>query len=286
MTKHPCIKVLAVLLAIGAAAFAAAEQDATPRIMMVGDSWAWFMFINHSLRDALADEGLGQFKEEGMYTTVPGSTAAQWTNPKWLEQITTEMARVPTADIIHLSLGGNDFLRQWHIEMSDADRHALFTQIVRDIETVVVHCLNLRPDIQVAIVGYDYINHAKGRASLQELNEAGMILAGMKRDMAARHERCEYIHSYGAMHHYFGFPPKIAPGALPRPGQNPDFNPWPGGDRKKGNPPESMFDKIHLSQKGYYYLARLCVDALYRRWLTEDIANIAMTPVAAVATAN
>ncbi len=263
-------KILAVLLVAITAFSAVAGESPTPRILMVGDSWAWFMFINHSLRDALADCGLGQYIEEGAYSTVPGSTVAQWTNPLWLAQITTELERNPSIDIVHLSLTGNDFLNEWTIEMSEADRDALFSRIVGDLETVVRHCLSIRPDIRVAIVGYDYINKSKGRASFQQLNEAGMILAGMQRDLAARLERCEYIQSYGAMHHYFGFPPTIPPGRLPLPGQAPDFQPWPGGDRKRGNPPEAMFDDIHLSMKGYYYLGRLCVDALYRRWLTEE----------------
>lgn len=275
--RYHSSKIPAILLILITAFSAVAGDSPTPRILMVGDSWAWFMFINHSLRDALADSGLGQYIEEGTYSTVPGSTAAQWTNPQWLAQITRELERHPSIDIVHLSLTGNDFLREWTIEMSDAERDALFARIVRDLETVVRHCLSIRPNIRVAIVGYDYINKSKGRASLQQLNEAGMILAGMQRDLAARIDRCVYIQSYGAMHHYFGFPPNIPPGHLPLPGQAPDYQPWPGGDRKKGNPPEAMFDDIHLSAKGYYYLGRLCVDALYRRWLTEGASAATQT---------
>ena len=144
-------KIPAVLLVLITACSAVAGKSPTPRILMVGDSWAWFMFINHSLRDALADSGLGQYIEEGTYSTVPGSTAAQWTNPLWLAQITTELERNPSIDIVHLSLTGNDFLNEWTIEMSEADRDALFARILGDLETVVRHCLSIRPDIRVPL---------------------------------------------------------------------------------------------------------------------------------------
>lgn len=261
---------LALALVLPAAA-------ATPRIMLVGDSWAWFMWLNRSFQAALQRAGLDEYEEVGLYTTVPGSTSLQWNNPQWLENITKEYERNPTVDIIHISLGGNGFLRQWNKDMPTEARDKLFQSITDEIEVVVKHCLALSPNMRVAICGYDYVNDARRNSTVAELNQAGMILAGMKRDMAAKHDRAEYIQSYGLMQHHFGHAPDFGPGEVPLPGQLPDFDPWPGGNKEFGNPPEAMLDKIHLSPDGYARLADLCVETLYARWLKNPLQAGAAT---------
>jgi lysophospholipase L1-like esterase len=198
-----------------------------------------------------------------------------------LDVIARELEARPSVDIIHLSLGGNDFLREWRKEMPEQDREALFSRIVQDIETVVRHCLSVRPNIRVAIVNYDYINQPKGKATLQELNEAGMLLARKKMELAQRLDRCEYIQNYGLMQYCFGYPPDLKPHEVPYPGQAPDFVPFPGGNRAYGNPPEAMLDRIHLSPKGYRYLADHCLKVLYAKWLAQPLP--AAEPIQAAA---
>lgn len=242
---------------------------ATPRILLVGDSWAYLLYANRSFQKALKEAGLGEYEEVGLYTCVPGSTSKQWTTPEWLKRIDDELAKYPTIDIVHVSLGGNGFLRQWHGGMPDAERDALFQGITNEIEVVVKHILSIRDDIRVTINNYDYVNDTNN-STVAELNRAGMVLSAMKRDLAQRLDRVEYIHNYGLMQHHFGIPGVAVPGEVPYPGQGPDFKPWPGGNDEYGNPKEAMLDKIHLSPEGYDVLAKHCVDVLYKQWLTES----------------
>lgn len=240
----------------------------TPRIMLVGDSWAWYPWLSRSFQKALDEAGLGEYEEVGMYTAIPGSTSKQWTNPQWLEQVRKELEAYPTVDIIHLSLGGNTFLRGWHGGMPEAERDKLFQSVVDDIEVVINFVQKVRPGIRVAICNYDYVNDTNN-STVPELNQAGMILSGMKIELAKRMENVEFIQNYGLMQHHFGIPGVAAPGEAPMPGQAPDFEPFPGGLKDQGNPPAAMLDKIHLSPEGYDILARHCVDVLYKKWLTE-----------------
>lgn len=263
------LKRLTVLLVFVALLMPALAEAATPRILLVGDSWAYLLYASRSLQKALQDAGLGEYEEVGLYTAIPGSTSKQWTNPQWLAKITDELNRYPTIDIVHVSLGGNGFLRQWEGGMSEADRDKIFQTITDEIEVVVKHILSVRDDIRVSINNYDYVN-ATHNSTVPELNRAGMVLSAMKRDLAQRLERVEYIHNYGLMQYHFGIPGVAAPGEVPYPGQAPDFQPWPGGNDDYGNPPEAMLDKIHLSPEGYHVLARHCVDVLYNKWLTEE----------------
>lgn len=252
--------------------FATASQAvaATPRILLVGDSWAWYLWLDRSFQKVLKEEGLGEFEEQGLYTCVPGSTALQWTNPAWLNQVKTQLELNPTIDIVQLHLGGNDFLRVWRPGVSAEKWEALCRQVVDSIETVAKFITGVRENLRVVIVSYDYINETKGEPTPQGLNEAGMIIEGLKRDLAARLDRVEYIQTYGLMQYHFGAAPDLPPRSVPLPGQAPDFSPFPGGSRTHWNVKEAMLDDIHLTPAGYEVLARHCVNVYYRKWLTES----------------
>ncbi len=266
----PAFLSLALLLTMAAQPAAADE----PRILLVGDSWAWFMHINGSFERAFNARGIEGIGVEGSFTTVPGSTSEQWTQEAWLAQITKALDAFPTLDIVHISLGGNDFLRGWTPDMPVEERTALFQGVVDDLEIIVTLIHKVRPDIQVAIINYDYINATRGGSTLQQLNRAGQILAGMKRDLAMRLPNTDYIQNYGLMQYHFGID-DLPPKSVPYPGNAPDYDPWPGGDADYGNPATAMMDNIHLSVRGYRLLAEHCLDVRYNEWLGLDETAVA-----------
>ncbi len=243
----------------------------TPRILMVGDSWAWFLYLGRGLRDALEDCGLGEFEEVGIFTTVPGSEARDWVNPKWLEQVKRELDTYPTIDIVHLSVGGNDFLNHWRIDMPPEEKEKLFQQVVEDTEKIIKAILDMKPNLRVALIEYDYINKRKGRATCQELNKAGAELSRLRMEMCKKIDRCRYVQTYGLMQYHFGAPPDLKPQTVTLPGQYPDYSPFPGGNPDYCNSPEAMMDNVHLSDLGYYYLALFCVQTLYKEWLLNPL---------------
>lgn len=274
MTHKSIISVIVICLTILATMPAFAG---TPRILLLGDSWAWFMFLNKSLDHALDARGLEEWDSVGMRTAIPGSTSSEWTRQDWLENITKELERYPTVDIVHLSLGGNDYLRRWSNDMSLEARDKLFKGVVDDIRVVIKHILSVRPDMKIAIVSYDYVNESRPNGTMQQLNQAGQILEKMKLEMCGEFPgNVFHIHNYGLMQYYFGAEPDLPPHSVPLPGQAPDYEPFPGGNVNYGNAPAAMSDDIHLSIAGYKILGEHCVDTLYAKLLGESANTIAV----------
>ena len=247
-----------------------------PRILLVGDSWAWFMWMDSSFQEALEERGIDA-GVEGLYTTVPGSEARQWIAQKFLDQVTTQLEAYPTIDVVHLSIGGNDFLRRWQPSMSAEQERALFKEINANTKTILEHILAVRSNIHVALSDYDYINKIKQGCSPEAINTAGQRLALLRIEMTKKLERCTYIHNYGLMQYLYGVPDAFGPGEVPYPGNAPDYEPFPGGNTVYGNPKAAMFDDIHLNADGYHKLALHCIDTIYAKWLgvPESAQNLA-----------
>ncbi len=226
----------AVMLAFGAAA-------ATPRILYVGDSWTYYPWVLQSppaLREALAqpEYGLEDYEENGDLALA--TTAAEaWNTSDYKGLITAKLEEYPTLDIIHLSLGGNDLNSRWELGDDAETTQELLEDILSDIRGVVKHCLRIRPNVRVVIVGYDYINITEGFSynsnwqvtgydrgieeayalysaplplgnleqvlAIQEaVNALFIALEAGKLELALDMDRVRYVHSFGLMQHYYG----------------------------------------------------------------------------------
>lgn len=150
------IAVVAALLAVAAPAAA----QSTPRVLLVGDSWAARFWDTQALRQTFAAHGHPEIVEQGAVTALAGTTAAEWTDPAFLQLITDEVASTPTLQVVQITLGGNDFLDGepdgWYVGMPD--QAAFFARVTADVATVVDHTLALDPDLRVLVSGYDYPN--------------------------------------------------------------------------------------------------------------------------------
>ncbi len=238
----------------------AATAEAMPRIMLVGDSWASLMALFESIGGALDRAGFDQYCETGMETTAGGSTAEEWAENYngYLDELAVELAAHPTVDIVHLSLGGNDFLGQWRGDMTPAEEEALMTSILADINTVVDFILSQRPDLKVAYCTYDYVNTTRPSATPVEVNQAGVRFIQYLLPEIQAKDRFTMVHNYGVAQYVFGDPPE----SVPYPGGPPDYDPLPGGNPDEVSPAEIMLDDI-----GYTAIADNCVEQVYREWL-------------------
>ena len=84
------------------------------------------MWGNRTLRDVFADNGRADVVEEGATTAISGSTAAEWSQPGFLQLITDALDTTHTIDTVQLTIGGNDFLAGqsgggWHTGISQQD---------------------------------------------------------------------------------------------------------------------------------------------------------------------
>ena len=158
---------------------AGTAQAAIPRILYVGDSWTQYPWSQEppALREVLSREYViaavgGEYEEVGDIA-LHGATAADWDTPSLKQEITDKLNEYPTIDTVHMSLGGND-LNMWVAgDFSSGHINSLVDTTTTHIRNVIDHCLSVRPDVRVAICGYDYINLAEGY-EFEDLSGVGL----------------------------------------------------------------------------------------------------------------
>jgi lysophospholipase L1-like esterase len=232
-------------------------------MLLVGDSWAAQAWRATAFRTALESRGLANHGVRGAVTTISGSTAEEWATPAFLALITEELTSHPTIDIVHLSIGGNDFIRQPPSSLLEAILS--FAELLGNIQVVVSHIHQVRPDVRVAYAVYDYVATGHGYAF-----ELGILALGV-RIVALLEPRLFLLNNLGVLHHAFGYPGAFGPGERPLPGSVPWYFPFWGGDPRYPGSPQTFRDAIHPTDVGYVRLAEHAVDTFYAEWLTAPI---------------
>ncbi len=274
-------------------------EVATPkeRVLLVGDSWAQVMWLAGSLRTAFDELGYSDVLERGDVTVLGGSRADQWKKPEKLSLITSELASHPSLDLVHISLGGNDFFTKWKTSLTPDQEIQVLTGITSDLNALIQHTLSQREDVSVLVCGYTYLN-------FEETREAGLVpwcaasggsaiwpvmekptplqlnmglahLEAFKAALADEDPRISHVNNLGLMQYWFGYPSKgIAPQTVPLPEGNPEIP----------SPPEALnngLDCAHLSPEGYLVLARNCVKEFYAPHFTPPGKKISLPSLAA-----
>lgn len=232
--------------------FAVCARGDIARILDVGDSWVFFPYALQSppaLEEVLArpEFDLGQYREDGSIG-LTNIFAEGWDTPEQLQKIADRLAALPTLDICHVSLGGNDIVHTWKQFMSPAQVDTMMAEIIGHIRNVVQFCLDQRPDVRVALLGYDYVNLYEGfmindfgevwdyesithwavtywgypipanrQEVLEIVREVHDIWAELERrkiELAQEFPgRVTYIHNFGYVQHVFGVPAEgVEPG--------------------------------------------------------------------------
>lgn len=252
-----------VLLIVLTAPGAGRAQAATPRILLVGDSWVDQAWGARAFETALQNQGFFEVEEKGDVTAIGGTTAADWATPAFLALITQELQANPELDIVHLSVGGNDFLEA----PPGTNLFQLFFQIMDDVEIIVAHIHSIRPNARIALSIYDYVP-AGFNSQLAFFTQA-MI------NHSTTLGSYFVINNLGVLHHAFGYPGEFGPGTTPLPGGFPDYVPLLGGDPNFPGSPAAFDDAIHPNDASYVRLAEHAIDEFYAAWL-------APTPVPAL----
>jgi len=253
------------------------EDGGITRILLVGDSWADYMWQDQVLRSVFLDEGHA-ILEKGDVTAISGSTAAEWASPAFLQSIEGELSANPSIDLVQLTMGGNDFLAGmsgggWYAGMPPAEEEALYQQVQQDLETVIDHLLGYDPELEIVLSFYDYPNFVEtlvfinfvcnnlwddlNQPTPTEMNQLLVELMVRVRTTAAIRPRVSLVEHLGLMQFHFGYPSMgILGGEL-----------LPPGDLTLPSPPEAMrlggLDCFHLNAEGYRVLAQNLYDTFY-----------------------
>lgn len=138
-------------------------NPATEKMMVIGDSWAFFSWSGNSYNENLDRFG---FSDVECYSTtglaVNGAEASDYfTDPARVQELKDYINSNPDLKWVHYSLGGNDAMATWHKDMNAAEEGAVLDTIMMDIKAGIdtIHATN--PDLKIIIAGYDFANFSE-----------------------------------------------------------------------------------------------------------------------------
>ena len=251
---------LLAILVLGQSASARAADE----VLVIGDSWGFLSAP--ALSQVLTDNSHGNVIV--VNAAVPGETAANLSRVPGLQSISDELAAHPDTVLVHLSIGGNDFLANWTSSLTPAQEDALFDAIIADVQTIVQHVLTLRPDVLLLQPSYDYPRPLPSGTPL-EVNTAAEDLATRIQTLADSIAAMSFENLNGLMQIHFGLPglgiPPFDP-SLPRIDQP--------------SPAAAFADAIHLTSPGYLIFSDELYDRFYAAALPPPMVPTLPVPAA------
>ncbi len=223
-----------VLLCVISAVLIPNARADTPvtRILTIGDSWAHFMWLDHTFREVLDARSFPQF--DVFNTALGGTKASQWSGQLSLEGTRGYLQYHPEIDIVFVILGGNDIMygdpTSWFQNHETPEQEAaFFTWIAENVATVIRNIVDTRPDIHVVLSGYDYVNAIKKAENNCETTPSdALLMCNGINDVMVRCEqrilqevrnidRCQFVNNYGIMQYELGYPGNNIPAWVQQP---------------------------------------------------------------------
>lgn len=138
------------------------SETPVTRILLVGDSWANMIGIDNAIKNAFERFGHSNYT---FYTNAVlaenGTKTTDFIQPNRLNEIQTQLLANPDIDFVHLSLGGNDVLNNWHKSWSQARTDSLLDSVYSRLTQIISFIQNVKPGIRVFWSGYCYPNFAE-----------------------------------------------------------------------------------------------------------------------------
>jgi len=132
----------------------AQKASGDDRVVVFGDSWGVFsaLALQQTFDDLVPEAGASVLN-----SATFGSEASEWNTLSQLNEITSILNDHSSADLVHVSLGGNDLTADWNANLPAAAEDALLDRIADDIEAVVTHIVAQDPNIEVFYSSYTYL---------------------------------------------------------------------------------------------------------------------------------
>ena len=248
------------------------------KILLVGDSWAYFADQFNSIDNSLDYYG---FSDLSSFTN--SDLAVTGTETKWmLEQgtitnISSALNSNPGIEVISVSIGGNDILGDVHVSMDSVQVDSLLTAIIKRIDTITNILDSLKPDVKIYFTAYDFPNFEEsinayqlgppsshpffdtwdgmGQPNYQELNTVLNRFHELLSNHCMNYPTIDFVSAAGLMQFIYGQPYNLPQG--PSGTYAPQTAPVPGGFINYPSPLASMndygvfYDSFHLSDEAF-----------------------------------
>ncbi len=272
------------------------DEPSERKVLLVGDSWAFFMGVDQTINTVLDRWGHSNYTYFTNLTLAEnGAETDDFQTAAKQNEIAAQITANPSIEVVHLSIGGNDVLGDWNVdftpEQTDSLKSAVFARLVDVIEFIK----STRPGIRIVWSGYMYPNFGEVIASAAPLStlhpfygtwegmgfpefiQLNQILNDFSDEIEAYTQadpQLDFIKAPGLMQYTFGqdTPLLIAPG-----GTYPAFTqPLPYGDPTYPSPRNSMRDYLltkdcfHLSAGGYRDMISYHTQKFYHKFFMND----------------
>ncbi len=210
-------------------------NDDERKMLVLGDSWAFFSWSNNSYNENFNRFGLSDKKAYSTGTlSVNGTQADNFFTPSRIQELTDALNDNPSIEYIHFSLGGNDILGTYHINNTAAQNNQDYHTLMVDIKAGIDIIHNINPNIKILLSGYDYPNFEEtilnfvipnqhpfydqwsdmGQPTAAQLNTVLIDVTNLFIDSVAVWNNVEFVSNLGLMQNVYGqnSPLTVAPG--------------------------------------------------------------------------
>lgn len=273
-------------------------ENSEHRILLVGDSWAFFMNADQTIKKVMKDWGHSNYTYyTDLVLSENGAETDDFLLPVKKQKIQDKLNEFPSIDVVHLSIGGNDVLGSWNVNFTQQQTDSLQNAVFQRLDSVVTFIKSARPGIQIMWSGYTYPNFGEVIGTLPALLQAqhpfygtwsGMGFPNFAQLNAVQNAFTDIIAAFylndpkvtvipatGLMQYAFGqaSPLGVAPG-----GAYAAFTvPMPYGKVDYPSPKVTMRDYgvfrdcFHLSVDGYYQMISHQARKFYQKFLMDDV---------------
>ncbi|MDD2984563.1 MAG: T9SS type A sorting domain-containing protein [Crocinitomicaceae bacterium] len=268
------------------------------RILLVGDSWAFFMNVDQTISKVMKDWGHSNYTYyTDLVLSENGAETDDFLLPAKQQQIQDKLLEFPSINIVHLSIGGNDVLGGWNVNFTPQQTDSIQDAVLGRLDSLVTFIKSVRPGIQILWSGYTYTNFGEvigtlptlvqanhpfystwqgmGFPTFTQLNAVQNLFTDRIFNQYSADPQVTVIPATGLMQYAFGqtVPLGVAPG-----GTYPAFTvPMPYGNPAYPSPKTTMRDYglfrdcFHLSAAGYYEMVSNHSRKFYHKLLMDDV---------------
>jgi hypothetical protein len=273
------------------------ETDKT-KILLAGDSWAFFMNTDGTLNNALTKWG---HSDKNFYTNLTisenGSETVDFLGAVKQDEIAAQLLAHPDIEVVHLSIGGNDVLGDWNINFTQEQTDSLEAAVTVRLTAIIDFIKSVKPGIRIVWSGYVYPNFGEvlgilspaaqsshaffdtwdgmGQPTFLQINEILNSFSASVEAYADNDPQVDFVKCTGVLQHVFGqtTPLAVAPG-----GTYVQFEaPMPIGYPEYPSPMNTMRDYFffkdcfHLSAPGYSAFIDYQMQKFYHKFFMDDL---------------
>lgn len=271
-------------------------ENSEKKILLIGDSWAFFMNTDATFNNVLNHWGFTN-KEyfSNLTLAVNGARTEDFLTEARMTEIQNQLNANPSISVVHVSLSGNDFLGEWNVDFTPAETEALSDETYDEIVALTDFIKSVRPGIRIVFSGYMYANFAEviedaapfqtshpfygnwesmGFPTFEQLNNMLNEFSDRIYDLTLSDPQLDFINAPALMQYHFG---QASPLGVDPGGTYPAlFQPLPYGDVTYPSPKVAMRDYgitrdcFHLSPEGYFTMIDFQFQKLYHKLLMDD----------------